>query len=97
MGSFQCDKVIHLCLFANPHSGSHEAAKYVKMGKSTEIKLTSKLTAIVNFYNILDADSRNQGYSKLYSLSQQIKAPSDLIVVIAGGDGTLLEMIGRAK
>ena len=78
---------VPLILFANPGSGSHLAQQYLNLKKSKLFVSLSSCIADVYIYNLQSEQSRQAGSEKIFELTQ---THSNLRVIIAGGDGSLL-------
>ena len=81
---------VPLILFANPGSGSHLAQQYLNLKKSKIFVSLSSCIADVYIYNLQSEQSRQAGSEKIFELTQ---THSNLRVIIAGGDGSLLWLI----
>eukprot|EP00347_Sterkiella_histriomuscorum_P013493 403364507 len=88
-----------LVLFANPRSGSQRARFFTqhKQGRDISVNLKNGCKARLTIHNIIDKKQSIDGYQRLKDLQEQCDRSVKIIMVTAGGDGSLVGIIQSAK
>ncbi|CDW73512.1 diacylglycerol [Stylonychia lemnae] len=91
-------KLYQVFLFANPKSGSQQARFFInqQMFEHT-FELGKGVQAHLLIHNILDEQAAKSGYAQIASLQREDDPTVRIIMVTAGGDGSLIGIVMKAQ
>eukprot|EP00347_Sterkiella_histriomuscorum_P014386 403361066 len=92
------EKEYIIFLFANPRSGSQQAQRYTKLEyDSCEISVSAKEIAKVFVFDMTNPDQCDNGYKIMRKYQLNRNPNQELILVSAGGDGSLMNLVMKIK